>query len=79
MKNELGNEYEGMIVSITNFGMFIMMDNTVEGLVRFADIKTDYLFDETNFCARGERSGKIYSVGNKVNTRGGSDYARPRA
>lgn len=70
MKNELGNEYEGMIVSITNFGMFIMMDNTVEGLVRFADIKTDYfVFDETNFCARGERSGKIYSVGNKVNTR----------
>lgn len=70
MKHEIGNEFEGMIVSITNFGMFIMMDNTVEGLVRFADIKSDYfMFDEKNYCARGERSGKVYTVGNKVNTR----------
>ncbi|MGB5823900.1 MAG: ribonuclease R [Proteocatella sp.] len=70
MKHEIGNEFEGMIVSITNFGMFIMMDNTVEGLVRFADMKSDYfIFDETNYCARGERSGKVYTVGNKVNTR----------
>ena len=50
--------------------MFVMLDNTVEGLVRFSDIKTDYfIFDEANYCARGERSGKIYHVGDSVNAK----------
>lgn len=67
MKDHIGNEYDGIIVSVTNFGMFVMLDNTVEGLIRFADIREDYFnFDETNYCARGERSGKVYRVGDKL-------------
>lgn len=70
MKSHIGDEFKGIIVSVTNFGMFIMLDNTVEGLVRFADMNTDYfVFDEANYCARGERSGKVYHVGNPVNVR----------
>lgn len=67
MKDHIGAEFDGLIVSVTNFGMFIMLDNTVEGLVRFADINSDYfVFDEMNYCARGERTGKIYRVGDKL-------------
>lgn len=67
MKSHIGDEFEGIVISVTNFGMFIMLDNTVEGLVRFADINSDYfVFDEANYCARGERTGKIYRVGDKV-------------
>ncbi len=67
MKDHIGDEFDGLIVSVTNFGMFIMLDNTVEGLVRFADIKSDYfVFDEMNYCARGERTGKVYRVGDKL-------------
>lgn len=70
MKNHIGDEFEGIIVSVTNFGMFVMLDNTVEGLVRFSDINTDYfIFDEANYCARGERSGKVYHVGDSVNAK----------
>lgn len=67
MKSHIGDQFEGRIISVTNFGMFIMLDNTVEGLVRFADIASDYfVFDELNYCARGERSGKVYRVGEKI-------------
>lgn len=77
MKNHIGDEFEGRIVSVTNFGMFIMLENTVEGLVRFADIDSDYfVFDEMNYCARGERTGKIYRVGDKLKVEVGSvDFA----
>lgn len=70
MKDKIGEEFDGMIISVTNFGMFVMFENTIEGLVRFADVKNDFfVFDQENFCARGERTGKIYTVGDKVRTR----------
>lgn len=67
MTRFIGEEFEGMISSITGFGIFVMLENTVEGLVRIADMEDDYYdFDETNYRLVGERSGKTYRVGDRV-------------
>lgn len=67
MERHIGEEMTGIIISVTNFGMFIMFENTIEGLVKFADVKTDYFqYDQDSYCARGERTGKVYSIGDKI-------------
>lgn len=67
MKKFLGEVYEGSISGITNFGLFVMLDNTVEGMIRLADMKDDYYeFDEKNYRLVGEHGGKIYTIGDKI-------------
>ncbi|MDZ4713248.1 MAG: ribonuclease R [bacterium] len=66
--NHIGDEYEGIISGIVQFGMFIeIMDILVEGMVRFRDIEDDYYdFDDKKHIARGKRKGKIFRAGQKV-------------
>ncbi len=65
----IGEEREGVISSVTTFGMFVEYPNTVEGLVRFADIDYDYFeFDSETLSAIGTRTGKIFRIGDKVKT-----------
>ena len=67
MSKKVGNVYEGMISSLTNFGMFIQLDNTVEGLVHFSNMIDDYYnFDEENYYIIGEHTKKIYRLGDIV-------------
>lgn len=67
MKNFIGEDFEGNISSVTNFGIFVELDNTVEGLVRYADIPGDYFeFDPETLSAYGRNSGKTYKIGQKV-------------
>lgn len=68
MSRFIGKEYEAVISSVTSFGMFVKLDNTVEGLVSFPNICDGdyYIFDEKKHILIGERSGKIYKVGDKV-------------
>ena len=68
MQNKIGEEYEGIISSITSFGMFVELENTVEGLVRLADMKDDYyIYDDINKTLIGKETGKIFKLGQKVN------------
>ena len=68
MQNKIGEEYEGIISSITSFGMFVELENTVEGLVRVADMKDDYyIYDDINKTLIGKETGKIFKLGQKVN------------
>lgn len=67
MKAYEGETFEGVVSSVTNFGIFVMLDNTCEGLVRYESIADDYFeYDDTKHIATGIRSGKIYSIGDNV-------------
>ena len=70
MENKIGEEYYGIVSSVTEFGMFVELENTIEGLVRFENIGDDYY----NYNAErkeliGERTNKVYKIGDKVKIR----------
>ena len=67
MMDHIGEEYEGMITTVTNFGMFVELPNLVEGLVRIDDLTDDtYIFDEETFTLRGVNNKRGYRLGDKV-------------
>ena len=70
MENKIGEEYDGIISSVTSFGIFVELDNTVEGLIRFDDLGNEYfIYDEEKKRLIGERTNKIYKIGDKVRIR----------
>ena len=67
MESHIGEEYDGTISSVMNFGLFVQLDNMIEGLVHISEIKGDYYtFDETTHTLRGEKKVKMYKLGQKV-------------
>lgn len=70
MENKIGEEYEGIISSITNFGIFVELENTIEGLIRYETLGDEYfIYNEERREAIGEHSNKIYKIGDKVKIR----------
>ena len=68
MQDKVGEMYEGIISSITSFGVYVELENTVEGLIRFDDLGNEYfIYDENRKTLMGERSKKIYKIGDKIN------------
>lgn len=68
MKNKLGEEFMGTITGVTQFGLFVQLDEMfVEGLVHITDLGADYFqFDEARHELRGERTGKRYQLTDKI-------------
>ncbi|MGN1270050.1 MAG: ribonuclease R [Clostridia bacterium] len=67
MQSKIGEEYEGIISSITSFGVFVELPNTVEGLIRFEDLGNEYfIYDEEKKTLQGEKSKKIYKIGDNI-------------
>ncbi|MBE8950317.1 MAG: ribonuclease R [Quinella sp. 3Q1] len=67
MQRFVGQNFDGVIESVTNFGFFVELDNGVDGLVRAADLKNDfYAFVEREFALIGTRTGKSYHIGDNV-------------
>ena len=67
MERFIGQNFDGVIDSVTNFGFFVELDNGVDGLVRAADLKDDYYaFVEREFALIGTRTGKSYHIGDNV-------------
>lgn len=66
MENHIGEEYEGMISTVTNFGMFVELDNLVEGLVPIKDMNDFYHYDEVRMTLTGEKTHMKYSIGDRV-------------
>src|SRR5690625_283697 len=67
MEDKIGEEFDGIVSSVTNFGLFIELENTVEGLVHVSYMTDDYYhFDERSHALIGERTRKIYRIGDKV-------------
>ena len=69
MENHIGEEFEGMISSITSFGMFVELDNLVEGLVPLRDMPDFFNYDEERMTLTGEKSHVKYSIGERVKVR----------
>ena len=67
MMDHIGEEYTGMINTITNFGMFVELPNLVEGLIRLDDLTDDYyVYDEETFSLRGAHNKRGYRLGDII-------------
>lgn len=67
MVQHLGETFEGIISSVANFGMFVELENTIEGMVHNTNMTDDYYnFDERHMALIGERTGKVFRIGDKV-------------
>ena len=70
MERFVGQEFEAMVSSITSFGIFVKLENTIEGYVSFADIPGDYyIYDESSRLIVGRRTKNVIKIGDKVNVR----------
>ncbi|MGE7121176.1 ribonuclease R [Peribacillus sp. NPDC046944] len=70
MLDKIGEEYTGIIGSVTNFGMFVELPNTIEGLVHVSFMTDDYYrFDERQLAMIGERTGKVFRIGDEIDIR----------
>ncbi|MCX7903006.1 MAG: ribonuclease R [Caloramator sp.] len=67
MAERIGEIYTGIISSVTHFGMFVELPNTIEGLVHINSMMDDYyIFDENLYALIGEETRKIYRLGDEV-------------
>ena len=67
MQRFVGQNFDGVIESVTSFGFFVELDNGVDGLVRAADIGGDYYaFVEREFALIGHATGKSFHIGDNV-------------
>jgi ribonuclease R len=71
MKQHLGDEFEGVISSVTSFGLFVQIgDLYIEGLVHVASLDSDYYrYDDVRHALVGESSGQRYALGDSVRVR----------
>ncbi len=70
MESKIGEEYQGIVSSVTSFGIFVELENTVEGLIRFEDLGNEYfIYDEDKKRLIGERTNTIYKIGDKLKIR----------
>lgn len=67
MLRHLGEEFTGIISGVTNFGFFVELENTVEGLVHVSTLTNDYYyFDETHYTLTGKYTGEVFRIGDTV-------------
>lgn len=67
MAGHIGEEYDGIISGVTAFGMFVELENGVEGLVHISSLLDDYYeFIEENYALMGTRTRKCYRLGDPV-------------
>ncbi|TYR80061.1 ribonuclease R [Priestia megaterium] len=67
MADKIGETFEGIISSVTNFGMFVELPNTIEGLVHVSDLTDDYYrYDERHYAMIGERTGNVFRIGDEI-------------
>ncbi|MEE0108087.1 MAG: ribonuclease R [Merdibacter sp.] len=70
MERYVGDIYTGTVSGITRFGMFVELENTIEGLVHVSSMKDDhYVYHEEALALIGEHTANMYRMGDKVNVR----------
>ena len=70
MSYHIGEEYEGIISGVTGWGFYVELPNTVEGLVHVNTLRDDYYtFDQDAYELRGDMTGKVFALGQKVTVR----------
>ena len=67
MQDKTGQEFDAFVSSVTSFGIFVQLPNTIEGLIKMGDLDDDYyIFDEQNLTITGRHTGKTYYIGEKI-------------
>lgn len=66
MSRHLGEIHEGVISGITNWGMYVELPNTCEGMIRLQDLDDYYIFDENKYELQGEMSRRTFRLGQKL-------------
>lgn len=68
MANQLGNEFEGVVSGVTEWGLYVeVSENKCEGMIPIRDLDDDfYVLDEKNYCLRGRRNNKVYALGDTL-------------
>ncbi len=68
MQDKIGNEYEGIVSNIASFGVFVELENTIEGLIRFENLGNEYfIYDEEHKHLIGEHTNEVIKIGDKMN------------
>lgn len=67
MRKHIGAVYEGVISGITAYGMYVELENTVEGMIHVSSLRDDYYrFLEEEYCLVGEMTGRTFKLGERV-------------
>ena len=70
MSDKTGEEYDGVVSGVTSFGIFVELENSVEGLVHISNMVDDfYIFNNEKRELYGQTSGRIFRIGDKVKIR----------
>ena len=70
MSKRIGEVYDGVISGITQYGLYVELNNTVEGMVRVATLPGDYYYyDEEKYEMVGQSTGNSYKLGQRVKIR----------
>ncbi|MUV39130.1 Ribonuclease [Lentibacillus sp. JNUCC-1] len=70
MESRIGEEFTGVISSVTSFGLFVELENTVEGLVHVSYLTDDYYhFDDRSYALIGEATGNVLRIGEEVSVK----------
>ncbi|WP_132746929.1 ribonuclease R [Scopulibacillus darangshiensis] len=70
MQDKIGETFEGMVSGVTNFGLFVELPNTIEGLVHISYLTDDYYhYREEHMALIGERTGNVFRIGDEIEVR----------
>ena len=70
MEERIGEEFSGVVSGITSWGIYVELPNTVEGMIHVSKLPGDYFFYDESACEmRGERTGKVYRLGDQLRVR----------
>ncbi len=67
MKDHLGEIYTGMISGLTGWGIYVELENKIEGMIPVGELEDDfYIYDEKNYQIRGRHTGRVFQMGDPV-------------
>ncbi len=70
MQDKIGETFDGVISGVTNFGLFVELPNTIEGLVHISYLVDDYYsYHEEHMALIGERTGNVFRIGDEITVR----------
>ena len=69
MENHIGEEFDGLISGITNYGIYVMLDNTIEGLVSLHSIQGRFIYNDEFMQLVSPYNGKTFKIGDKLHVK----------
>ena len=64
MESHVGEQFTGVVSGVNSFGIYVELENTVEGLISVSDLRGDfYRYEESGCRLVGERTGRVFSLG----------------